>query len=578
MLEQVFDSKSLIVMHNAAFDMGVFWKHYPEHHSKVWQAYENDMVVDTQLLAKLIDIEAGNLSSEKGAYSLAGLALRYLKKELNKGEDTYRMRFSEFVDLPLELYPPSAVAYAAGDAMYTLQVYKKLVSLANHRVLAEARRQARLHWALHLTSLRGLLADAASVNTLEDGLRHSLEAGRLALIAGDIYHRTKAGDLKLSKSGEPTRNMARIKALVEEGFSKHGRPAPKTEKGNIQTDEQTLRDCGHELMLHLADISANAKLLTTYVPLLKRATEKRIQTNYNPLLETGRTSSFSPNVQQWPRNDAVRTCLIPQPGYLFVSCDYDTLELCCLAQIHLWKFGRSAMANAINSGKDLHLMVAASLCNVSYAEAKELYDLEDPRLVKARQLAKVANFGLAGGMSANTFVDYAKGAGVKITPEQSYELRTTWLYTWPEMQQYFQVAAEVSGDFGSGRLEHWKSKRIASGLSYTAYCNYQFQGLAADGAKEALYAAARACHLHDTPLAGSYLYSFIHDQIIVESPVDKASNAGDYLSQLMVTEMSKWVPDVKIGASPVLMDRWYKGAKTVRNEKGELQVWIPRKK
>jgi DNA polymerase I-like protein with 3'-5' exonuclease and polymerase domains len=577
-LQYVADRERMLVMHNAAFDMGVFWKHYPRHQHLVWQAYEEDRVIDTQILAKLMDIEAGCLAQEKGAYSLAGLASRYLKKSLDKGEDTYRTRFSEFHNLPICEYPYEAVRYAKDDAITTLELYKKLSVAANNRILAEARRQTRMHWALHLTSLRGLLADAESVNALEHGLRHDLEAGRMALIAGDIYHRTKTGELKLAKSGEPTRNMAKIKALVEEGFTSQGKPVPKTEKGNVQTDEQTLRDANQELLTHLADISANAKLLSTYVPLLQRAAESRIQTTYNPLLETGRTSSFKPNVQQWPRNDAVRACLVPHPGYLFVSCDYDTLELCCLAQIHLWRFGRSTMAQAINAGKDLHLMVAASLCNVSYSEAKALYDAEDSRLIKARQLAKVANFGLAGGMSANTFVDYAKGAGVKITPEQSHELRTTWLYTWPEMQQYFQVAAEVSGDFGDGRLEHWKSRRIASGLSYTAYCNYQFQGLAADGAKEALYATVRACFNEAGPLSGSYPYSFIHDQIIIESPIDKAAHAGDALSELMVREMAKWVPDVKIGASPVLMDRWYKGAKTVRNDRGELQVWTPKKR
>ena len=66
---------------------------------------------------------------------------------------------------------------------------------------------------------------------------------------------------------------------------------------------------------------------------------------------------------------------------------------------------------------------------------------------------------------------------------------------------------------------------------------------------------------------------FIHDEIIAEVPEHKASAAGEELARLMRETMQVYTPDVKIGTSIALMDRWYKDAEESRNEVGKLILW-----
>lgn len=569
------------VFHNAPFDLAVFRNEMPAQSFIFWELYERGLIRDTSIREKLLDIRRGTLSSEKGAYSLATLANKYCGVKLDKDEGGWRMRYHELAEVPIKEWPERAVKYALEDAQYTLEVYKAQERMFESSPLppGEEERQVKAHWALHLTSLRGLRADVQSVQSLEERLDKAIKLARVKLHANGIFHKQKKDPtmLKLSKEGEPMKNMAIIKGLVEKAYGTKGIPVPKTEKGNVCTDATTLEESGCDVLETLASISNDTKIKTSYLPLLRNCTTKRIQTNFNPLLETGRTSSFKPNVQQWPRNGAVRECLVPEDGYVFVSCDYDTLELRCLAQILLWRFGDSAMARAIKSGRDLHLMVAAQLSGLEYDEAFDRFQKDDEQVLENRQRAKVANFGFAGGMGAATFVKYAAGAGLNITLDEAFKLRTKWLETWPEMHRYFQVAAERTGDFGDKTLTCWVSGRQVSGISFSAYCNYQFQALAADGAKGALYETVKLCLTHsDSAMFGSHPYNFVHDQIILESPRQKASAAGEELQRVMISEMQKWLPDIPVSASSVLMERWYKKAKTVRNDRGELEIWKPK--
>ena len=66
---------------------------------------------------------------------------------------------------------------------------------------------------------------------------------------------------------------------------------------------------------------------------------------------------------------------------------------------------------------------------------------------------------------------------------------------------------------------------------------------------------------------------FIHDEIIAELPQHKASAAGEELARVMRETMQTFTPDVKIGTSIALMDRWYKDAEETRNKNGDLILW-----
>ena len=108
--------------------------------------------------------------------------------------------------------------------------------------------------------------------------------------------------------------------------------------------------------------------------------------------------------------------------------------------------------------------------------------------------------------------------------------------------------------------------RIRANATYTAARNTQFQGLASDGAKLALYRLIR--HKYR-------VVNFIHDEVIIELPIEGCdyNMEAQKISQIMIEEMQEVVPDVKIKVEYALMDRWYKSAKVLYDK--DTQQLIP---
>lgn len=569
-----------LVLANAPFDMAVIAKHFPDYKETVFRLYNEGRIRDVQITEKLLDIRAGTTDNRK--YDLATLAKKYLSLELDKSEDSWRKRYSELDGVPLKDWPEAARLYPLADASSTLRVYEAQLALGVD-LTAQEQAQCRAHFALHLSSVKGMVTDPVATAKLKDALLLDLTAKQNELYQTDLFHRwpttnkrgihPKAGQLKLnSKTGRPCMNTKVLKAKVEAAYAAMGMQAPKTEKGATQYGEEVLRDAHDPLLEALADTSYGNKLLNTFIPVLERG---QVHAVYNPLVRTGRTSSFRPNIQNLPRKGGIRECFIPREGHVFISCDYAAAELRALAQIHYWMFGQSTMRDVFITGRDPHLMMAAQLAGTTYEDAHARHISKDPEIKKLRQFAKIANFGLPGGMGTSTFVKHAKSNGITISLLEAETIKAAWLQTWPEMSAYFQRAAEVCGDFGSHMLRHWITGREKGGCGYSEYCNAQFQGLIADGAKEAYWAVSNKCHLSSGPLMGSYPVAFLHDEILIEAPQDNASAAGDELSRVMNEVMAQYIPDVPIESSPAMMTRWYKDADTVRDENGKLILWTP---
>jgi hypothetical protein len=121
-------------------------------------------------------------------------------------------------------------------------------------------------------------------------------------------------------------------------------------------------------------------------------------------------------------------------------------------------------------------------------------------------------------------------------------------------------------------ITQWVSGRVRGGLGYTDMANGFFQGLAADGAKDALWHIVCECYDETlrSPLLGSRVTGFVHDEYISEHPVDGMHESATRLGEIAVERMSLWTPDVSQEVEPALMMRWSKKAKTVRNEHGHL--------
>jgi hypothetical protein len=165
---------------------------------------------------------------------------------------------------------------------------------------------------------------------------------------------------------------------------------------------------------------------------------------------------------------------------------------------------------------------------------------------------------------------YAKGYGVSLTRDEAQDLKNQWFDAW----QLWDWLDHAQDAHDQGFVIIPQSQRKRGRVSFTQACNTPFQGLASDGAKEALFRVALECFSDtDSPLYGSRPVVFIHDEIIIEAPEYKAQSAAKRLQEVMIDAMQTFCPDTPIEASPTLMRLWSKNAESKIDADGNYTIW-----
>ena len=592
---------------------------------------EDNFVVD----ARRPRTAKGKLAKTK--FNLAYLVMTYFgvdisdTKKAKDGSDPWRLRYKELDGVPLDQWPTEALDYALQDAVWARRIYLEQCKPKEQAVGPYVREdgtvvneieQTCAAWALHLMACHGVYTDPTAVDKFELAVRAVAEeanqaakdagfwkvnkckkcegTGKLVDLSTCIFcngasHEdcVEQGVYKSRAKHKPGKHMKRLYALVTKGYFGH---PPLTETKRVATDADTLLGSGNALLVKYAEGSAYLKLLNTYLPILQRGIHTAITSSPNVLVRTGRTSWRAPNFQNPPRKGGFRECFIPRKGKVFASIDYSALEMVTLAEVCLHFFGRSKMAEAIREGKDLHLMFAGHMLaaegNVrTYEEWVVIRaDASHPQheLIKERrQQAKAANFGFPGGLGVQAFIEYARTTyGVEFTFNQAEDLKKLWFSMWPEMSRrngYFKMISDAANSTTKRfTVRQLYSNRLRGGCSYTSGANTYFQGLAADGAKAAMWALYKACYLGELPdfmkdevchLTGVRMWAFIHDEFLFEGDEDTAHLWAPQAERIMVWAMNKYTPKVPNKAPPALMKRWLKGAEPVYNADGDLVPW-----
>ncbi len=245
------------------------------------------------------------------------------------------------------------------------------------------------------------------------------------------------------------------------------------------------------------------------------------------------------------------------------------------------------MADVLNKGEDLHLHMAAALLGCDYETAVGRYKAGDKEAKTARQFAKIANFGLSGGMGPDTFFAHAqkelKKAGASdmarsITWDQCAQIRETWRRRWHEWPRYF-ARNGAQCEEGPATIEQLYTGRFRGGLGYTDMNNGYFQALGADAAKAAGWRLTRACYdwTANSVLYGSRIVNFIHDQFLVEAPISLANECALEVGYIMVEEAAPFFPDVPATVKPCLATCWSKDAHACYDSEKKLIPWSPEK-
>lgn len=563
----------LIVGQNFAFDASVFGANDPALLAPFFDAYADDRIADTMIREKMINLSRGRL--KQGALIVNGATLKpyslarimwdrfHVDRSAVKGADAWRTRYHELDGVPLDSWPNDAVSYPLDDASDTLRAYWAQFFEQND-TLCDEYRQTRKAFGLRLAEAHGLRTELEAV---EDAAAHfkkvTFEADE-GLIAAGLMRRNG------------TMDQAALRARIAADFAARNERVPLTPTGAPKMDADTLREC-HDPALQLLVTSQEARdFLSDWLPLLMRGTERPIHASYDSLQENARTST-RPNVQNFPRKGKVRSCFVPRPGFDYCSNDYNQLEACAFAQVCIWTVGRSEMAEAIRHGQDIHSRIGSRIAGVSYDEFRRRYKSGDAEARNIRQTSKPVNFGYMGGMGPKKMAAAVwKQARMRISEAQAKMYRSAWLREWSEAGRYFDV---INGQL-AGRdrmaIRQFQSGRVRGEVSYTEACNGYFSALANDGAGDAVFQVSREMYaVPHSPLYGSRIAVFPHDEIVAETPQGYGHEAGYRLAAVMNETMQRWIPDIPISSEPALMRRYYKGAETVKDANGRLTVWTP---
>lgn len=660
----VLAGDALIVGANVAYDFGVLVAHRPALLGPVFRAYEQGRVRDVQIRQRLRDIAAGELEFHwegsqrvKTEHSLAALAQRYLGRTLNKGKrlelswsdfapfpaDTWaaraadiarqrradvRYRYGDLLGVPVASWGDEQRAYALDDAITTLDVFRA----QGTDPVTNEQDSAYDAWALHLMRVWGVRTDANAV----EALRAQLETERAELIAqlaGTGFLR-QAGDFEEVRDEKPprsrvwvqtpdgrwgkplaadrigTRNTDAIRAHVERVFRARGFEPPRTAPtdrfpdGQISTDADTITESGDEALATLGKLGKVEKVQSVWLESLEQGTRAPICADWRVLVESYRTSCAGPPLQQPHRKGGLRGCFVPRPGFLYASADLDSAEMRAWAQVCLEELGASRLAEfyQANPDGDPHLKLAAEkLIGITYEQGLALMGADDATVLARRQFAKIPNFGLMGGMGADSFVFYARGYGVRlclvrgIAAQCSEQMQLTargdamvcsachraalttiseWAELWEEAEPFFAMVKRRLGNNRRGTYYDPVTKHTRGDVGYNDFCNGFFQTRIAFVKKAAMRRAAFECYVDTaSPLYGSRPVMDIHDQLVLEAPEDRAHGAAVRLGELMLDAGRRYLPDVPVRTSPLLMRRWEKDAKP-RWVEGRLVPWV----
>lgn len=640
----------IVVMHNAPFDLGVIQQVVGDWHD-IYNLVENNQVRDTQLLHRLIRLSVKGTAELKGS-SLEDAAAHWLNTKLDKKRTDaagrqVRMNFGLYLKAPKAI-PRQYLDYLADDVVTTFRLYEALnrqMKLIWDKILYlrpfgfSGREHLNKMWRTHgpLTHHIQLKAAIVLAEVSRNGLvvdSPRLEAFRLQLeteLSG-LHEQMFVHGYRPGCEGSK-KALQRILRAIEK--DNPGIVFPRTESGYISeaaTDLEPYAETEPFLSIYLRAVAIK-KLLATFLDKMTRGVLHPI---FDVLKNTGRTSAFGDiSAQNLPRDKNIRNLFVPSSGRSFIDVDYTAVEMATLAQAIITQFdGKSAMADAINAGTDLHSLVASRLTGKSIDQVS----------ADERRKAKAVNFGLPGGMSTKTLQQHAKRSyDVDLTDSEARGLKKIWHDLFPEMRQFLEksedlgekiahllninymdyslatgqnnafesnkigilgwmarkVFTEESPRSGRGRIYNeptcdyfWgrldtvidrlspkqrqavtkrtPSKdlgavvsnlagqsavltltgRLRANATFCARHNTVFQGLAADGAKLAMWKLWRA---------GFRIVNFIHDEFLIEVPIQ-----GDYsgvtkeIERLMIEGMKEVVPDVRVSVESVSCDQWGK--------------------
>lgn len=297
-----------------------------------------------------------------------------------------------------------------------------------------------------------------------------------------------------------------------------------------------------QALLEYRSLSARINTFSLGLPEHIHPITGRIHPNWFQIgARSGRFSCREPNLTNIPRDKETRQCFKAAPAYVLLKADYSQIELRIMAKVS----GDFRMVKAYSQGEDLHSLTASLVLGKLLAEIT----IED------RQLGKIINFGLIYGMGVRKFKLMAQAEhGVILTVEQTSYFRKKFFESYTGIKQFHAKVRsawsrgirESRTVLGRRRLWSKDTKPLLNEM-----LNNPIQGVSADITKLAL-----AILFKPLSRTGARLVCVVHDEILIECPLEKVSSVKAMLEKCMVRAGNKFLSPIPCQVEINVIESW----------------------
>ncbi len=359
-----------------------------------------------------------------------------------------------------------------------------------------------------------------------------IDTERLAALSREMEARLERLTEEIYALAGTPFNINSPKQLGEVLFERLGlQPQGKTTKTKAYSTSADVLEAlagAHPIVGRILDYRQISKLKGTYVdalPQLISPEDGRLHTTFNPAgAATGRLSSADPNLQNIPvRTELgreIRSCFVPESGWVLLSADYSQIELRLLAHFS----GDAALVEAFRNNEDIHTRTASEIHGVP------------PLMVtpEMRRAAKAVNFGIVYGQTP-----FGLAQQLGIPQEQAREYIQRYFERYPGVRMWIDRTVEEVRERGY-TLTLWGRRRpipdIASknpnarAFAERTAVNTPLQGTAADLMRKAMIVVDGELRRRGWR---SRLLLQVHDELVLECPPEELEEARAMVKRAM---------------------------------------------
>lgn len=557
-LKHLIESRELLVLHNANFDLQFLYLLGIDYRNKVFDTYIAERVLRAGFKEKKVSPQKNKPYFADISCSLKAVAERRLELEIDKEQ-----RLTDWSQTELTL---EQIEYASKDVDILPAIAAgQLQEMKEENLLDIYTLESKCIRPVAKMCYRGFNVDVTKLKALKSKITEDLNAVNTEFVESldkrlPVEKSLPRGDngsvligKKAGKEFNPGSTAQVISAFTEAGIELPiNADTGKFTLNQIALSEFDSQDPTLNLYRERAKIETRLEHVDKLIDNVNPVTH-RIHSGYNQFgANSGRfTSSGSPkvaktktktvfgvNIQQIPRSKDFREIFTATKGFKLVICDWAQIELRLGAEL----INIPQMKKAFNENIDLHILTASLIYKKDIKEVTK----------EERQDGKTLNFALQYGMGFRKYKTYAAQSGKIISLSEAKVAHAAFHAAYPRLREWHQERAALVAD-------GWAFTRTACGrrrlLSYddaTMMCsaNTLIQGSGADILKIAI--AELNQYLNDE----AYMVACVHDEIVLEVIEHKAEEYKNLLEKIMVEAAQKVLKTVPSVADANVGDSW----------------------